>query len=74
MSQADRRPLGATLAALSFDDLRARVGIRPLLAGAGGDIRDQDIDTCCSCKIPDRDLEHPDDADGDGDGDPDGDG
>ena len=50
MTPRDQRPLPDTLTCLGIEELRERLEISPLLADPN--IQGQDLENCCSCKIP----------------------
>jgi hypothetical protein len=52
MDHRQPRPLPDSLASLGIEELQERLEISPLLADDG--VFDQEIDNCCSCKIPPR--------------------
>jgi len=46
----NHRPLSQSLARLSIEEIKERLEMSPLLGI--DDTHGQDIDTCCSCKMP----------------------
>jgi len=64
MSRPDRRPLPESLESLGIEELKERLEVSPLLGA--GEVHGQDIETCCSCKMPPPRPDAPDDDGGGG--------